>query len=133
MLSAYRLFLTIFTEVMRAPGSQQIVRNTCYTWLEKNRRSELMTEFNEEVHRQHPASPETIAAQADNRHRLMRALESLPARQREALVLREFEGLLDIEIAEITEIPIGTVISALAPAHEGSRQTLSTATVKRRL
>ena len=93
MLRAYRFFDHFHGGNARA-WLLQIVRNTCYTWLEKNRPAELMTEFNEEVHQQPSASPETLAAQADDRHQLMRALESLPARAREVLVLREFEGAL---------------------------------------
>jgi len=45
----------------------QIVRNTCYTWLEKNRPVELMTEFDEELHPQPSVSPETLAIAGSNR------------------------------------------------------------------
>jgi RNA polymerase sigma factor (sigma-70 family) len=54
----------------------QIVRNTCYTWLEKNRPAELMTEFDEDVHQLPAANPETMASQAVERRRLMLALET---------------------------------------------------------
>jgi RNA polymerase sigma-70 factor (ECF subfamily) len=77
----------------------QIVRNTCYTWLEKNRPVELTTEFNEEMHSQPGGTPETLAIAGDNRERLTRALEELPARFREVLVLRELEGCSYKEIA----------------------------------
>src|ERR1700675_3830703 len=88
----------------------QIVRNTCYTWLEKNRPVELMTEFDEELHPQPSTSPEALAIAGDNRERLTRALETLPPRFREVLVLRELEGFSYKEIASITAIPIGTVM-----------------------
>jgi RNA polymerase sigma-70 factor, ECF subfamily len=94
----------------------QIVRNTCYTWLEKNRPMELNVEFNEEIHLQTCPTPETIAIAGDDRERLRRALESLPARFREILVLRELEGCSYKEIAAITSIPIGTVMSSLSRA-----------------
>jgi RNA polymerase sigma-70 factor (ECF subfamily) len=48
----------------------------------------------------------------------MRALLSLPAKFREVLVLREFEECSYKEIATITELPIGTVMSSLARARE---------------
>jgi len=94
----------------------QIVRNTCYTWLEKNRPMELSMEFDEELHQQTSATPETLAIIADDRKRLTLALETLPPRFREVLVLRELEGCSYKEIATITSIPIGTVMSSLSRA-----------------
>ena len=94
----------------------QIVRNTCYSWLEKNRPRELMVEFNEEVHQQPVATPESIAIAVEGRERLIRALETLPPRYRELLVLRELEGCSYKEIAAIASIPLGTVMSSLSRA-----------------
>ena len=94
----------------------QIVRNTCYSWLEKNRPRELMVEFHEELHPQTVATPESIAIADEGRERLGRALETLPPRHREVLVLRELEGCSYKEIAAITSIPIGTVMSSLSRA-----------------
>lgn len=108
----------------------QIVRNSCYSWLEKNRASELTTEFNEEIHNRPVATPEMQVAQADERQRLMLALDSLSPRFREVLVLRELEGCSYKEIAEITGIPIGTVMSTLARARECLRRTFATVTAK---
>ena len=128
-LRAYRFFNRFHGGDARA-WLLQIVRNTCYTWLEKNRPAELMTEFNEEVHLQPSANPETLASQTSDRERLMRALESLPARAREVLVLRELEGCSYKEIADIAAIPIGTVMSTLARARERLQRTLTAAAAK---
>src|SRR5260370_9572885 len=69
MLPSYRFFRGF--HVGDAPARLlQIVRNTCYTWLEKNRPVELMTEFDEELHPQPSASPEALAIPGDNRERL---------------------------------------------------------------
>ena len=54
MLRSYRFFHSFHGGDVRA-WLLQIVRNTCYTWLEKNRRVKDMTEFDEEVHG--PSSP----------------------------------------------------------------------------
>jgi RNA polymerase sigma-70 factor (ECF subfamily) len=102
----------------------QIVRNTCYTWLEKNRSLDLSTEFDEELHPQPSVSPEALAIAGDNRERLTRALEELPARFREVLILRELEGCSYKEIAAITSAPIGTVMSALARARQRLQRVL---------
>jgi RNA polymerase sigma factor (sigma-70 family) len=105
----------------------QIVRNSCYTWLEKNRPVELTTEFDEELHPQPGATPESLAIAGDNRERLTRALEGLPPRFREVLILRELEGCSYKEIAAITSMPIGTVMSALARARQRLQRTLTQA------
>jgi len=94
----------------------QIVRNTCYSWLEKNRPRAIMVEFNEELHQQPVATPESIAIAVEGRERLTRALETLPPRYRELLVLRELEGCSYKEIAAIASIPLGTVMSSLSRA-----------------
>jgi len=123
MMRAYRFFERFHGGDARA-WLLQIVRNTCYTWLEKNRPSELITEFNEEVHQPLSATPETLAAQDDERRRLILALESLSPRSREVLVLRELEGCSYKEIGKITGIPIGTVMSTLSRARERLQRTL---------
>lgn len=129
MLRAYRFFHRFYRGDARA-WLLQIVRNTCYTWLEKSRPAELMTEFNEEVHQLPTANPETLASQNADRERLMRALESLPLRAREVLVLRELEGYSYKEIAEIAAIPIGTVMSTLARARGRLQQILTVEAAK---
>jgi len=101
----------------------QIVRHTCYSWLKTNRPRELMVEFDEELHLRPVATPELIAIADEDRERLSRALESLPPRFREILLLRELEGCSYKEIAAITSIPIGTVMSSLSRA----RRQLSSA------
>jgi RNA polymerase sigma-70 factor, ECF subfamily len=70
-------------------------------------------------------TPESLAIAGDNRERLTRALEELPPRFREVLVLRELEGCSYKEIAAITSMPIGTVMSALARARQRLQRTLT--------
>jgi RNA polymerase sigma-70 factor (ECF subfamily) len=108
----------------------QIVRNTCYTWLEKNRPMELSMEFDEEIHLQASLTPETLAISGDDRERLILALETLPPRFREVLVLRELEGCSYKEIAAITSLPIGTVMSSLSRARRQLHSALANPTQK---
>jgi RNA polymerase sigma factor (sigma-70 family) len=129
MLRAYRFFDRFRGGDARA-WLLQIVRNNCYTWLDKHRPADLMTEFNEEIHRTDGTDPEKLAVQSDERGQLMRALESLPARPREVLVLRELEGCSYKEIAEITGVPMGTVMSTLSRARERLQQVLTGNTAK---
>jgi RNA polymerase sigma factor (sigma-70 family) len=108
----------------------QIVRNTCYSWLEKNRPVELTTEFDEGVHLPTSVNPESLALANSDRDRLIRAIESLPPRSREVLILREFEGFSYKEIAAIASIPIGTVMSTLARARERLQRALGAPSAK---
>jgi RNA polymerase sigma-70 factor (ECF subfamily) len=105
-----------------------IVRNTCYTWLHKNRQSVSTELFDEEIH--HPelssdADPEVQALAAADKVTLSRALEELPDVFREALVLREMEGMSYREIADVTAVSLGTVMSRLARGRTRLRQSLT--------
>jgi RNA polymerase sigma factor (sigma-70 family) len=124
MLRAFRFFRGFHGGDARA-WLLQIVRNSCYSWLEKNRPMELTTEFDEQLYPQPSVTPESLAIAGDNRERLTRALEELPPRFREVLVLRELEGCSYKEIAAITSMPIGTVMSALARARQRLQRTLT--------
>ncbi len=95
-----------------------IVRNACYTWLRRNRQQEVTTEFDEEVHTLDGdvLNPERLVLREGDNARVRQALEELPAEFREALVLREIEGLSYKEIATVIDVPVGTVMSRLARA-----------------
>src|SRR5258707_670167 len=103
-----------------------IVRNTAYTWLQKNRKQELATVFDEEMHDIEDASssPEALLIKNSEHQEIMRAVEQLPVEFREVMVLRELEGMSYKEIAEMAEVPIGTVMSRLARARKQLQQAL---------
>jgi len=114
-LRAFRFFAGFHGGDARA-WLLQIVRNTCYTWLQRNRSTEELGEFDEELYVTASPTPETLAIAGNDRQRLQRALEGLPARYREMIVLRELEGCSYKEIAAIASMPIGSVMSALSRA-----------------
>src|ERR1700746_3554155 len=95
----------------------RIVRNTAYSWLHKNHPSAVITV--EDLDK--PSDPDAktpeaaVIANADAEH-LRAAIAALPTPFRETLVLRDIEGLDYREIAQATEVPIGTVMSRLARA-----------------
>lgn len=105
----------------------KIVRNTCYTWLHKNRALQSAALFDEQVHTDTAESitPEALLLQKHHGQLLNQALEELPAEFREVLVLIELEGLSYKEIADVLSIPIGTVMSRLARARRRLRESLS--------
>ncbi len=124
VMRAYRFFGGFHGGEARA-WLLQIVRNTCYTRLEKSRRVNDTIEFDEEQHGSPTPTPEALSITGDDRQRLAAALESLPPRYREIIVLRELEGCSYKEIAGITSIPIGTVMSALSRARRQLQLALS--------
>ena len=101
-----------------------IVRNVCYSFLARNRRSEKDVEFAEEEHPQVGATPESEALATVNTAVVRKAIEELPAEFRETIVLREMEELSYREIAEITGVPVGTVMSRLSRARQHLRVRL---------
>jgi len=102
-----------------------IVRNACYTWLRQNRAQELAATFDEETHGVEGDNPETILLEGVDRRMLKEALEELPLEFREAIVLRELEGLSYKEIAAVADVPLGTVMSRLARARKRLQLRLS--------
>jgi RNA polymerase sigma-70 factor, ECF subfamily len=109
------------------PWLLAIVRNTFYTWRQQNRLPELQIPFDEEIHsaeENHP-NPEALLLQKANNQLVRQAIEELPAEFREVLVLRELEGLSYKQIADVTENPVGTVMSRLARGRRRLEQTLS--------
>src|SRR5262245_31636790 len=107
----------------------KIVRRSCYTWLERNRPAATASladeaELDDIADGSIAAAGGTearLASRSDLR-RLDRLIEALPAPLREAIVLRELQGMGYREIAEVTGAPIGTVMSRLSRARAALRR-----------
>jgi RNA polymerase sigma-70 factor, ECF subfamily len=93
-----------------------VVRNTCLTWLRRNKSGGASVEFDEEVHG--PAGKqenvEERLVENSKIDALRRCVESLPVEYREIIVMRELEELSYREISEAAGVPIGTVMSRLS-------------------
>jgi len=61
-------------------------------------------------------APESTSIRLDEERTLDRLMSYLPEEHREVLVLREIEEMGYREIADVTNVPIGTVMSRLARA-----------------
>ena len=103
-----------------------IVRNTSYTLLKKNRAADFTT-FNEEIHApsDESVSPATTLEHTEDAELIKEAINELPAEFREILVLRHQEGLSYKEIADLAQIPPGTVMSRLARARGKLKEYLA--------
>jgi RNA polymerase sigma-70 factor (ECF subfamily) len=108
------------------PWLLAVVRNTCYTWLEKHRPREPTVRLDEKVHAPSSAlNPEQLFMRQATGEELRAAVAELPVEFREVVVLREMEGLSYKEIAGVLSIPLGTVMSRLTRARARLQQSLS--------
>jgi len=104
-----------------------IVRNTSMTLLKRNRNAGATIGFEEALQEPIERSPdpeEGLLISCD-REQVRQALEQLPSDFREALVLREMEGLSYKEIAAAIGVPLGTVMSRLSRGREWLRRILA--------
>ena len=109
-----------------------IVRNTCYSRLKRDASREDETEFDDEIHspESETTSPEVLLERSRDSEALRHALEELPEEFSEIIVMRELEGMGYKEIAEVAQIPIGTVMSRLARARKRLQRALTAALPK---
>lgn len=69
-------------------------------------------------------SPEDMAARGEQRVRIRQALDKLPEYHRTIIILSDLQGLSYREIAEVLDIPMGTVMSRLHNARKRLRRVL---------
>ncbi len=109
-----------------------IVRNAFVTWVKENRSGRMVfvpetpaadsADAEETMWGSKPRDPEALLLESVDSQTLSRLMEQLPAEYREVLLLREVEDLSYKEIAEVTGVPIGTVMSRLSRARLSLRK-----------
>jgi RNA polymerase sigma factor (sigma-70 family) len=112
------------------PWLLTIVRNTSMTWLKRNRNAGATIGFEEALEDPIERSPdpeERLLISCD-RQQVRQALEQLPLEFRDAVVLREMEGLSYKEISVTIGVPLGTVMSRLSRGRDWLKRLLSTPT-----
>lgn len=113
----------------------KIVRNTCLTALARNADRGKVVSLDaalsgSEAHRIVPFLRDKQALADANliikheRNLVHEAVRRLPPDYREVIVLREFEDMTYQQIADVTEVPIGTVMSRLSRARRALRELL---------
>lgn len=106
-----------------------IVRNVAYSWLQRHRPAKLVSIEDIPLESQHEIemggilatavpTPEDLLLAKQRSAALLNEVETLPLHLKETLVLREFHGLSYREIAAISNVPTGTVMSRLAKARQ---------------
>ena len=111
------------------PWFLAIVRNECLNLMRK-RSSMRNLEWNldEEWDAPQPdaSGPEEALLKTVEHGNVQAAIDSLPPAHREVVLLREIEDMSYSQIATITGVPIGTVMSRLARARQSLRASLQT-------
>lgn len=113
-------FFESFHSTDSRPWLLAIVRNTFLTMKRQQCAHEGEAPFDEALHTPAPEeqNPEAMLLHRVERQILKESIEHLPLEFREVIVLRELEGLSYREIATITAVPLGTVMSRLARARK---------------
>ena len=115
-LRAFRFFASFHEGTNCRGWLLRIVRNTCYTALGARKlreKEEPLASEATELEDPLPLPPVSLDKKATV-EAVREAIAALPVDFREAVVLRELEGLSYKEISEVTQVPIGTVMSRLA-------------------
>jgi RNA polymerase sigma factor (sigma-70 family) len=110
----------------------RILRNTFLSsrsTLERRMTVELKNEEELPLSPAQCISPESLFIERYNVAAIRSAIEQLPLRSREVILLSDVEDLAYKEIAEILESPIGTVMSRLARARKAVREALRPAEI----
>ena len=130
-MRAFRYIATLRGDDAR-PWLLGIVRNTCFTMLERTRNQPQWVDFDDAEFeaalgeaQQRDADPVLLLQQQRTRALIDAAIRALSPPLREVIVLREFEDLDYAQIAKIVAVPIGTVMSRLARARDKLRSALS--------
>lgn len=111
------------------PWLYQIIRRLCFnhTRDRSSHRKKLeraKTWLADSTMGERPARPDAEIERSELREMITHAIDRLAPREREVLVLREFEGLKYREIAEVVGIPDGTVMSRLYAARRSLAREL---------
>jgi RNA polymerase sigma-70 factor (ECF subfamily) len=125
-LRAFKFFGNFRGENARA-WLLTIVRNTFYTWLRKNRPPVNTIEISDETLAAEDvvASAESVNPPFADADAVRRAIAELPVEFREIVILREMEGFSYNEIANLADVPVGTVMSRLARARKLLQKSLT--------
>jgi RNA polymerase sigma-70 factor (ECF subfamily) len=110
------------------PWLLTILRNVCYSEFARKRKSEIpedVSDFEESVElgmwSEPEQTPESALMRQERAETIRELIAALPVAFREVIVLREINDLSYQEIANVTGVPVGTVMSRLARARAALR------------
>lgn len=114
-LKVFRSIRTFRRSASFSTWLHRVAINTAHNWMRSNRRG-VETAITEDIWHSSLAQPEDLLMERERLREVRSALLSLPAYYREIVILRHYDGLSYEEIAEVQQVPVGTVRSRLAKA-----------------
>ena len=132
--AAVRALKALATVDRPRPWFLAIVRNAAMTWMARNRPKALayagdltdLEAIDAGYLAEGPPDPEQALIAREEGDRLRQAIADLPSPFLEALVMRDINGFSYREIAEATDLPVGTVMSRLARARSAIAKAMKT-------
>ena len=126
---AFRAIASFDTSRPFQPWFLRVLRNLCLNEIDRRRRRPTpVTTTGDGVEMltlvAGPGDPRQEAVKQDDSRRLQAAINRLSPDHREIITLRHFEDLAYQQIAEVLDIPIGTVMSRLHYARQALRKRL---------
>jgi RNA polymerase sigma-70 factor, ECF subfamily len=107
------------------PWLLAIVRNAAYSWLKKHAKQLYMVPFDPAIHGRTNGTSLYESSHEERVQQLDEALNRLPVKIRELLLLREIEGWSYKRLASALNVPSGTVMSRLSRARRRLQQELA--------
>lgn len=102
-----------------------IARNNCLNFLKRQKRQVRLGDQHENRQDEDQLAPDEALDRSSMHLALDTAIQALPENQREAVILREFEGMSYAEIAEATHTNIGVIRQRLWRAKQTLRTVLA--------
>jgi RNA polymerase sigma-70 factor, ECF subfamily len=127
MLKVYKHANRIDLSLPLAPWLYRVTVNLAYTWTTRSRNRWVSIE-NMVDHLVSPIrnAPDKVAEHREQSDQIEKALDILPFNQRIVVILHYLEEMDLQEIANVLELPVGTVKSRLYYARENLRRQLGT-------
>lgn len=127
--NAYRFIRRFDPEQDFYPWLYRIIKNLCMSHLRKKKRRDsiLPPEGNPEPALEEAVSrqePSLVPESGETKELLWQAIQELPPMEREAIVLKHFQGLSYKQIAASVNCPIGTVMSRLYSARQRLKEKM---------
>ncbi len=112
-IRAYRSFKTFDNKRNFFPWYYRILKNLCLNYFRDSKNKREVTFLENVKNMEDSSTPEDFVENEEVKEKLESAMQQLKLEDREIIMLKEFQNHSYKEIAELLNLPIGTVMSKL--------------------